>query len=492
MQPRHTLRRLAGAAALAAALAAPAAPAHAALTAVSDETSPANGLPSWYEDGTGLQLQQCVDGTELCLGGTATPPESVTDHEVLYWSATAEAGPVSLVLALEGVTNVAEPDQPAEPGVLNAVRIDINGGVPNSTYTVTHPFGVARLTTDAGGRARLVEENLDPAEFGDALTGAVGPFLRWDPAVAPAAPGGHVGDPEIPHTVVGSPFDTNYLRVEGPGTAVQTDEFGVLGQVVDQQDPPASAFTGWSPKSLGFGSQQIGTTSDTRSVTITNRGDAPLTFGGAVLGGADAGRFAIASNDCGTAIAALGGSCSIGVTFAPVATGAHAATLNITDGGPGSPRSVPLDGTGAAVPTAPPSGGEGTTPAGGSTPGSTAPGGQVVGQRQPAARRALRVSGLNVSRRIRSRSARRRGIGATMKLPEGTGALRVRLSRVGGRRPLVDETRRGLNAGTYTLRLRSRGLRRQLRPGLYRLEVTPVDAGGALGRPAARTIRVTR
>ena len=45
-------------------------------------------------------------------------------------------------------------------------------------------------------------------------------FLKWDPAVAPAAPVGFIGDPNVDHPVVGSPFNTNFVRVEGLGLAV--------------------------------------------------------------------------------------------------------------------------------------------------------------------------------------------------------------------------------------------------------------------------------
>jgi hypothetical protein len=39
------------------------------------------------------------------------------------------------------------------------------------------------------------------------------------PAVAPAAPVGYLGNPDVEHQVVGSPFNTNFVRIEGPGVA---------------------------------------------------------------------------------------------------------------------------------------------------------------------------------------------------------------------------------------------------------------------------------
>ena len=53
-----------------------------------------------------------------------------------------------------------------------------------------------------------------PGNFSAALGGRVGPFLKWNPADAPAAPAGYIGDPGVLHTVTGSPYGTNYIKVE--------------------------------------------------------------------------------------------------------------------------------------------------------------------------------------------------------------------------------------------------------------------------------------
>jgi hypothetical protein len=46
-----------------------------------------------------------------------------------------------------------------------------------------------------------------------------------------------------------------------------------------------------------------------------------------------------------------GGSCLIGVTFTPTATGSRSATLSIGDNAAGSPQLVNLAGTGATAAT---------------------------------------------------------------------------------------------------------------------------------------------
>jgi hypothetical protein len=62
--------------------------------------------------------------------------------------------------------------------------------------------------------------------------------------------------------------------------------------------------------------------------------------------------FAITSNTCLAAPVAIGGSCTVSVSFTPQAVGARSSSLVITDNAPGSPQSVPLTGTGVAPPAA--------------------------------------------------------------------------------------------------------------------------------------------
>ncbi len=105
-----------------------------------------------------------------------------------------------------------------------------------------------------------------------------------------------------------------------------------------------------SPTSLAFGNQAVNTASAPRVVTLTNGGSTTLTINGAALGGTNPGQFSLA-NLCGPSLAA-GASCTMSVTFAPTSTGTKSATLTITDSGTGSPRTVPLSGTGITAPSA--------------------------------------------------------------------------------------------------------------------------------------------
>jgi hypothetical protein len=113
-------------------------------------------------------------------------------------------GRAVLVLGLEAAfaNTVTEGDQV----VFGRQRIVVKGAPANTTLTFRHPYGTITIDTDGSGDGKLVED-ISPAagNFTTALKSNIGPFLKWDPAAAPAAPAGYLGDPGQDHTVTGSP-----------------------------------------------------------------------------------------------------------------------------------------------------------------------------------------------------------------------------------------------------------------------------------------------
>lgn len=102
---------------------------------------------------------------------------------------------------------------------------------------------------------------------------------------------------------------------------------------------------------IDFGRQAVNTTSPGQNVTLTNIGTSTLTISSIAIGGANANDFAIQSNNCGNRVLA-GASCTVAVTFTPLAAGSLTAALQFTDDAAGSPQSVML--TGMGVYTGPP------------------------------------------------------------------------------------------------------------------------------------------
>ena len=119
------------------------------------------------------------------------------------------------------------------------------------------------------------------------------------------------------------------LRVDLHGTGV-----GAATVVLDTQR-------------LDLGTVLIGK-SRTRTVTMTNAGNAPLAIEDILIDGADAGVFSIGrATDCTTeAGLPAGASCEIAVTFRPSEGGGRTAELVIVHDAEGSPTGVELRGEG--------------------------------------------------------------------------------------------------------------------------------------------------
>lgn len=210
---------------------------------------PAHGYPFWFADRTGTRLSLCVPPDPRCLAteppfDPAAPvrfPANFPD-ETFYFAAetTAEgtAGEqVLVVLALESAFLSAAP-QDGQRVVFGRVRIRADLPVAG-TYRVTHPYGQDTFeVTEPGRRAINFTEDVDPVaeDFGGALASRIGPFLSWDPARGGAAPAGYLGDPAIDHAVVGSPYGTNFVKLErqtesGWVEVAQNDLFRVAGKL---------------------------------------------------------------------------------------------------------------------------------------------------------------------------------------------------------------------------------------------------------------------
>lgn len=103
--------------------------------------------------------------------------------------------------------------------------------------------------------------------------------------------------------------------------------------------PPSTV--GFSPSSLTFPAQYVGTSGLPRTVTVTNNGSGPLTISSVTTSIADFGTL----SDCTNSVPP-GTNCTIGVFFDPTTSGTRTGTLIVTDNASGSPQSVPLTGSG--------------------------------------------------------------------------------------------------------------------------------------------------
>lgn len=104
--------------------------------------------------------------------------------------------------------------------------------------------------------------------------------------------------------------------------------------------PPPAATAILSASSLSFTSLEIGSTSASQPVTLTDSGNVSLR----VTGISTAGDFG-QSNNCGTSVG-IGAQCTIQITFTPTAAGSRSGTLSISDNAAASAQTVQLSGPG--------------------------------------------------------------------------------------------------------------------------------------------------
>src|SRR3989475_781968 len=261
--------------------------------------SQANTFPRWYMDQNGLQLGQCLDTTNpadpCVLGivpGSPAPnvlpdpaaPLAFTANfpgEFFYWRTTAVitgvggnlANKALLVMSTQGGFNgptLTPADGPAAVGVFARYRIRFlpGGLVPGATYTFTGPFGTKSFVASATGTINsTVDQGCIPTPgavpppciFASVLpTTNAGPFLTWDPAVAPLATPGFIGDGLIAHSITGSPAGNNFFRVTGPNVGgpgvnvIETNQFvNVIGKIYVR--PATSTSLSSTPNPSVFG-----------------------------------------------------------------------------------------------------------------------------------------------------------------------------------------------------------------------------------------------
>jgi len=355
------------------------------LAAVSPSIRASNGFPDWYMDEGGYKVEQCSDPVDpFCVVlpdagyDPAQPMVFPTNFpsEFFYHVATSDNlivsdptcptgtdGKAFMRSAIEGAFGGGVPAV-NDQMTFGRIRFSVTGGLcPDSTYVFTSPYGADLFSTDASGGLKRAAGTDDvgcfptpgnPCDFTLALSSRVlGGLVRWDPAVAPAAPAGYLGDAATLHTIVGAPYSpdgihpANYFEISraDDGTVLgRTDDFTVMAKL----QGPLEADT----KLVDFGAIAQGSVSGTDSVQLTNTGISPLTISSIAIGGVDAAEFTVNAGTCAAATLAVGATCDISVQFAPNAPGAQDAFVEVRHSGFNDPFHLALTGTGAAVGTA--------------------------------------------------------------------------------------------------------------------------------------------
>jgi hypothetical protein len=131
-----------------------------------------------------------------------------------------------------------------------------------------------------------------------------------------------------------------------PGVAAGDHGSGGGGGGGTPPPPTGAPAVTFSPTSLTFAAQAIGTTSAPQSIAVTNTGNASLFISSAATRGANPLDFTQVNDGCSGLTLPAGTNCSVSITFSPTASGARSGTFILTDNAANSPQSVPLTGTG--------------------------------------------------------------------------------------------------------------------------------------------------
>ena len=224
---------------------------------------------------------------------------------------------------------------PNNSSIPEAIAVDTNNDAYVLGFTSSNSFSTVNgIQPYAGGYDLLLVE-IDPA----ASTQLFATYLGGTGDEQPA-PAGMVVDGSGNIYLAGTTSSSD-LPVTS-GAFQQTFGGNTDGFVMKLGAPPAPALS-LNPVALQFGSQAVATSSQPQNISLSNTGTGALSISAIAI----SGDFS-QTNNCGNSIA-VGGSCTVAVTFRPSAAGTRTGSLTVQDNASGSPQSIPLSGTGTAV-----------------------------------------------------------------------------------------------------------------------------------------------
>ena len=231
--------------------------------------TPANGgFAAWYQDSHGRTLDLCLSkavssrvpgtpGAPTYMCNLLPTPGVFDDAQPVVFPAnfpdeafwfTADAAIVDAARGINlsygsAIEAAFAAGEPIEGDQISFARVRIRVDVPTAgTYVITHPYGIEVFNIDTPGR-RAINMTRDigigaPKTYDGALKGDVGPFLRSVNGpyteTNPVSGGAEqfIGDPNLNEAVTGSPFNTNYIRIEGPGGLdLRSSVFAISGKL---------------------------------------------------------------------------------------------------------------------------------------------------------------------------------------------------------------------------------------------------------------------
>ena len=265
-------------------------------------------------------VTQCpVTGGTLAIGASCTvavdfaPQAAGLKSASLSFSDNATGSPQLVPLSGGAIAPVIQ----VAPGSLSFLTETVGMTSAAQSVTVSNtgdgPLGISNISLTGPNATDFRQTNNCPPSLdkGNACS------LRV--TLAPTAPGSRTASISIVDNAPGSP---HLVPLTGVGALP-----GVLV----------------APSNIGFAAQLVGTASSPVIVSVTNTGAGLLVITKVSFGGADTPDFTETNNCSG--IINPNGSCTIQVVLDPATIGLKTALLTLADNAPGSPQSVPVNGT---------------------------------------------------------------------------------------------------------------------------------------------------
>lgn len=271
-----------------------------------------------------------------CAVGTSVAAGANCSIQLTFMPAAAGARSATLTIA-HNATGGSSTVALAGTGALGAAAASVTPAALSFTQQVSTVSAAQTVTVANTGGQPLTLSTIgiagaSAAEFaiaagstcaaGAVVNGGANCLLRV--TFTPAATGARNATLSIAHNAAASPAT---VPLNGNGTATAQ---------------PAISL---SSTTLTFSTQSVGNSSAAQTVTVTNSGQATLTFGTLTLGGAAGGDFTRAGSCANGASVPAGGTCTIQLSFAPTAVGTRSGTLTVTSNANNGSQTVALSGS---------------------------------------------------------------------------------------------------------------------------------------------------
>ena len=230
---------------------------------------------------------------------------------------------------------------------INGEQDGLFGAITPGPVTLTFP---GQLVGTTSASQSITIENTGSAPLNLTATPTISGTNSTDFAVAPTGTTCTNGATIAPTSscVINLTFTPGAAGARGAAILTIADNASPASQLVNLSGTGtngAPAVTITPASTLTFSGQIVASTSAPQTITVTNSGNAPLTFGAQAVGiSGDFGQ----TNTCNGATVAVNATCTITVTFSPASTTNNPRTgsLTITDNAPNTPQTVALNGTG--------------------------------------------------------------------------------------------------------------------------------------------------